>query len=166
MPPANFKDLLTQVLNHFSATELDHDSHTYYHISNSLSHSWTSRLDRIYIPSTVSLNPLSPPSASIYHHFTNYSIKNDARFSDHLPLCISYDSHECSSTRPTINRWVASSPEFRAELQKKWEDLPIKHPYRTLERYKKALYKAALAAKQTHYKNSSTHLRLSPSDPP
>lgn len=89
MPPTPFLNLFQKVLDHFKVSELPHDHHTFYHSSHDPNQARSTRLDRFYLPSEVLNNPLSPPSASIYHHRSNYSHKNAPHktwFSDHLPV--------------------------------------------------------------------------------
>jgi len=162
LPPSDFSDLMNQVMDWFSVTELDHDSHTYFHISENKEHTRTSRLDRIYIPHSVSHSPTARPTASIYHHHSNFSLKRTFHLSDHIPVSITYaDPCEHDELRPTIGRWLASSPEFKAAIKGLWKDLPIRHPYQTLKRYKETLFKAARVAQRSLHQSRSSHLRLS-----
>lgn len=162
-PPSYFLNLFRQVLEHFGSAELPHDHHTFFKLSEeSLPRS--SRLDRIYIPNSVLNNPLFPPIASIFHHSSNVQVKRKATrtwFSDHLPIMISYPRTDENDHRPTISRWVASSPEFLVALKSAWNDYPISHPYRALKGYKRALFRAARITKERQLENASIMLRLS-----
>ena len=146
--------------------DVDHDAHTYYHImhSNPTSpYSWSSRLDRFLAPATVCTHPLFDPVVDVPHHPTNLTVGAHApSFTDHLPVRLSFSGGSGrASGAQTIPTWLAESPAFVKALRKSWVPRSTEGAFKALERYKKALFSAARAARKVKIEGGSVLLRLS-----
>jgi ribonuclease HI/exonuclease III len=169
LPPATFLEKFESLREFLDVSEVPHSDHTYFHLMAEVgnSHSHSSRLDRFYVPSSLSHSPVFDPSVSIMPHSTNYRLGNPsgirARFSDHLPILLSFTAEVVDQgSRPCIPPWLARSPEFVAALREAW--LPptdSKSPFVKLAKFKNALFKAASKARKTRFEHASAPLRLS-----
>lgn len=150
LPNKEFSDRWHEFLDRFGCTELPSDAHTFFHITEDpLSpHSRTSRLDRIYVPSSLTNDPLL--SCSIYtpHHHSNLSFADrhlpNHGLSDHLPIAISYNNNVVRKKKSrSIPRWVADSSSFLPLFEKVWHPPSTTSPFNDLISFKNALYRAA-----------------------
>jgi exonuclease III len=108
LPTAAFRESWEAFRSHFGVIEVEHDAHTYFHVTaDPLSpYSHTSRLDRFLVPVSLNAHPLFTPCVSIPHHPTNFSLTRRgplASFSDHFPIHLSYDGEVTRS--PGQPRW-------------------------------------------------------------
>ena len=131
LPPVEFLKEVDDLCAHFQVAEVIQNNFTYFHVTSDIdsSHSHCSRLDRCFIPTSLFHCPLFFPSFNIWQHPTNYQLPKPGRqkfsFSDHLPVRLSFGveiSVDKASKR--IPRWVAESPEFAAQLKKRWTRFP------------------------------------------
>ena len=168
LPTKEFLSVWEKFLEKFDLSELPHDTHTHFHITNDPTsvYSVTSRLDRFFVPSPLTSHPLISPSVNIPFHHTNYSPSNKLGsknfFSDHLPIKLSFSSDSPSSPgRPTIPRWLAESSLFEKTLREKWENKETTCPFVTLEKFKETLFYAAKKARRKKIESESAPLLLS-----
>ena len=165
LPPAYFLDAWSKFKSTFKVFDPPHDAHTFFHITSDIfsPFSWSSRLDRFLLPLSLYDHPLITPTVSIPHHPTNLNIKNPSptSFSDHLPVHITYDNgFLCSRETKTIPTWLASSTEFAETLRSLWKG-PVKGAYKSLELFKKTLFKAAAITKKMQVTSNSSLSLLS-----
>lgn len=161
LPPASFLSLFESLKTHFDISEVPHGEHTYFHISSddpTSAHSYSSRLDRVYVPSILFHSLLSTPTASVLHHS---AFRPGLR--DHLPIALNFPSDAPRSIKkPLIPLWLASSPEFASNLRAAWRPPPsFKHPFKLLSQFKKTLFRVAATTRKSRLLSSSTPLRLS-----
>ena len=166
LPPTSFVNAWDTFKALFNLFDPLHTSHTFYHISNNPTspYSWSSRLDRFLIPSSLAHNPTITPFVSIPNHHTNLKVASSNRlssFSDHLPIHLTYESDDTSQRGPSIPTWLASSPEFAANLRKLWTPSNRAGAYSQLRSYKKVLFKAAKVTREEKIKTQSKPLSLS-----
>ena len=168
LPSAAFTSAFSSLKAHFSVAEVPHHEHTYFHITSDPTSpfSYSSRLDRFLIPSSLFLNPLSSPSASVFHHSSNFRpVPSGPRrsFSDHLPISLSFVTDSCDKRNlPSIPLWVASSPEFASALRDSWRPpSSVKCPFKLLSQFKAAFFRAASSARKSRLSCSSLSLSLS-----
>ena len=166
LPTQTFLDSWEAFRTRFGLVDVDHDAHTFFHISPSdpsSRYSWSSRLDRFLAPASICSHPLFSPAVDIPHHSTNHSIRHSrSSFSDHLPVRLSFrDSSDRAPGRPTIPTWLAESPAFVESLRKSWAPCSAGSPFVSLTRYKCALFAAAREARRVKISTPSTHLQLS-----
>lgn len=171
LPPSSFLEKWSNLRAHFHISDLDHDSHTYYHVTADpcSPYSHTSRLDRFLVPTALTEHLTITPTVDTPHHHSNLTCKPQAgsrrSFSDHLPIQLSYS---CSSeeptggNRPTIPQWVATSPEFEQELRRTWTpNSSTKNSFSTLASYKRALFAASKTVLKAASLSASSPLRIS-----
>ena len=170
LPPRHFTEAWHRLIEHLDVVEVPSDAHTYFHITKDpLSpHSHTSRLDRIFIPSSLFLNPSIHSSLFSPHHHTNFSITNHSNptshsFSDHLPIAISFNNsaNQTKKKSKTIPRWIADSSSFPAFVDKLWVPRAHKCPFKDLSNFKATLFKAAHLTSLFHTPPSTSNLLLS-----
>ena len=187
LPSQEFLKTWGAFKTHFGVVDVEHDAHTFFHIDRT-SHTppgsgdvdtkhdthidpkepfspytWSSRLDRFLAPVEVCSHPLFDPVVDIHHHPSNHTIKpSRSSFSDHLPVRLSFqDSSGRSSGRPTIPAWLAESPVFEETLRENWAPVASDGSFKTLAKFKRALFAAARAARRVKISAASTHLQLS-----
>ena len=169
-PPTSFSDVWSQFKAKFSVSEVPHSSFTYFHITaDPLSaHSWASRLDRFFVPSSLFFNPLVTTDVSIFSHPSNYrphTAVSAARscFSDHLPIFLTF--HGLANNLPRQSRipqWVAECPEFAAALSARWTHPgPDVSPWKVLNKFKAALFAAADSTRRSKVATANAALRIS-----
>lgn len=168
LPPAAFVALFDSLKDHLEVTEVPHNEHTHYHLTDDPTspYSRSSRLDRVFAPSALFHSLLSTPTASIHPHHSNFSPSRTGprlHFSDHLPVSLSFIADSPSrGNKPHIPLWLALSPEFASSLRARWRPPNSStSPYKRLAQYKKALLSAAADARASRLLSSSTTLRLS-----
>ena len=168
IPPQSFRDAWDSLLNHLDVAELPSDAHTYFHITEDplSSHSRSSRLDRIYVPTSLLQNPSIHLSPFTPHHLTNFSIKRNnspqKSFSDHLPIAISYNNPSGHKKKTKgISRWIADSPSFSTFVEKLWVPRARKCPFNDLSKFKSVLLKASHFTSLFHTPPSTSNLLLS-----
>jgi ribonuclease HI/exonuclease III len=169
LPPSSFLDKFLALKEHFSISEAPHSEHTHFHYTSDVNSpfSYSSRLDRFFVPSFLSPSLTHDVSVSIIPHSTNYRPQSPGtprrHFSDHLPVFLSFSTDENEiSNRPNIPLWLASSPEFSAALHDIWKPpLHGKSPFKLLSKYKGALFKAASRVRTTKVLQTSLCLSLS-----
>ena len=161
--------------------EIQQPTPTYYKIGLTPQNCRASRIDRIY--TSFSLSDLTLLHASAYlpvlpinilntYHSAldgktkTTSIKRKTKFSDHLPVSIRFSDTAPSKKRAyNTPRWLADTPLFKeAILDYFGTYLPPESPFTALDRWKKAVRKAAksyFAAKrkqQTAYTTETAEL--------
>ena len=168
LPPSSFISLWEALKSKFSLHDPVHHAHTFYHITSDPTspYSWSSRLDRILSPHSLSCHPVVSPSVSIPFHHTNLKVAPSTvptSFSDHLPIHLTYEGPGDVGTRsPTIPTWVASTPEFATNLNTFWASKP--HPggaYKVFADFKKVLFLAAKVTRENKIASHSAPLSLS-----
>ena len=97
------------------------------------------------------------------HNPTNLTVGAHApSFTDHLPVRLSFsDGSGRASGAQTIPTWLAESPAFFKALRESWVPRSTEGAFKALERYKKALFSAARAARKVKIEGGSVLLRLS-----
>ena len=168
LPPVDFLSKFQSLKDFFSLTEVPHSDHTFFHYTSdvSSSYSYSSRLDRFYIPSSLALSLSYVATVTIKPHHSNYRPREGGPrccFSDHLPVFLAFVADESESgNRPSIPHWLAQSPEFAASLHEVWRP-PISslYPFKALTKYKAALFKAAALTRKIKLANASLPLSLS-----
>ncbi len=169
LPPAEFSAKFDSLKEFLDVVEVPHSDHTYFHLMSDISspHSHSSRLDRFYIPSSLARSPVFDPAVSFIPHHSNYrpgaSTVTRNRFSDHLPILLSFDSDIVEQgSRPCIPPWLAQSPEFVTALREIWHPPASNNcPFVHLTKFKRCLFMAASKAKKTRFEHASAPLRLS-----
>ena len=169
LPPQLFLDSWHSLLDHLQVAELPSDAHTYYHIAEDplSQHSRSSRLDRIFVPISLLINPSIHPSLFSPHHSSNFSITHRNQpslrsFSDHLPIAILYSDCKARKRKTkNIPRWIADSPSFSAFVEKLWTPSSRRCPFRDLLKFKAVLFKASHLASLFHTHPSTSNLLLS-----
>jgi len=81
LPPRHFIEAWHRLIEHLEVVEVPSDAHTFFHVTEDpLSpHSHTSRLDRIYIPSSLYHNPSIQSSLFSPHHQPFYQQSQQPR---------------------------------------------------------------------------------------
>jgi hypothetical protein len=149
LAPANFLTAWEKLKSHFNLYEPPNEAHTFYHLTSDPSSpfSWSSRIDRLLVPAILADHPAITPVVSIPSHHTNLSVSNQSgpRFSDHLPLHVSFVGDNPNNSKPRIPHWLAASPEFAEALRNIWKERPPpkKRGYTCLAAFKRALFQAA-----------------------
>lgn len=168
LPPAAFLSLFNSLKEYFAVSEVPHNEHTYFHITKDPTspYSYSTRLDRFYIPSSLFHSLLSSPSASVFCHPSNFRPSRQgarSHFSDHLPISLNFVSDSPRvDKKPLIPLWLASSPEFATNLRASWRaPTSYNNPFKLLSQYKKALFRAAAATRKSRLLSSSFSLRFS-----
>ena len=168
LPSKEFLDKFAQLKSYFDVSEVPHSEHTFFHYTAdvSSSYSYSSRLDRFFVPSSHLQALLFDPALSVFPHFTNFRprvLGPRTSFSDHLPVFLNYISDLSeSSNKPSIPLWLAQSSEFAAALCTVWRPpLVCKCPFITLTKLKAALFRAAAFARKTKIDQASVPLKLS-----
>jgi len=168
LPSNDFLHAWSNLKLRFNLYDPQHDSHTFFHVSEDPNFSWTSRLDRFLFPLALFNNPLITPTVSIPHHFTNLKADNDnsSSFSDHLPIHVLYDNGTvCHRDSKVIPTWLAELPEFADTLKGLWQPKRSGNAFRTYSSFKKVLFKAAALTrkKERTYRQHSLSILSIPS---
>ena len=164
-PPLAFLSVWQSFLSAFDLSEMLHDRHTFYHIAPD-AFSWSSRLDRFLVPSSLLCHPLYSPSVDIPYHHTNRStneFKNMLAFSDHLPISLSFQSNAPETQHLyRIPNWITESASFASILRSLWNPSSVIHrPYVALAAFKKAISSAAKVARKCTITEDNPSLQLS-----
>ena len=152
--------------SHFDLTEIPQHAHTYYYraVQNTLRRS--SRLDRIYTSLPETDYALVGPTALIasipnglwaHRDHTDPTaplVLRSGEGSDHAPVGLRYNPHRPdhapSVHYPTVPRWLAEDPEFKAAFMESWSAIQClpSNPYARLLLLKKHARRACLTVKR------------------
>ena len=142
----------------FKLTELGQPVHTYYHVTDSLSTTRTSRIDRVYTSYSDADDSIVHPQAYLPHlertklhdferlldptldkdmgqqpHTSNFT-------TDHLPIAIRFAPPDRVRRpyRPNAPKWLAAHPQIKAGINDRW-NRDKNCPYKDLQHWKQSV---------------------------
>ena len=170
------QSLWNEFTSRFGLREVPSDLHTHFHIGTD-SESWSTRLDRMFVPSSelyaslfvadvsIIFTKLSATaySASAPHADGTRTFPLSTGITDHLPIKLHvHPSSRQKSRLFPLQGWIFDTPAFLSLFHEKWaRRKPMRGPYQRLKQFKAIIREAAIAAKDVHFKPVSDLAKLS-----